>query len=386
MSSILFISLMNSDPWGGSEVQWFATAKYALQKGDKVTCLVYNWKAKKDRMKTLANMGATIVYIPNYGRPKKNLFQRLYFEWVTRLQQKLFIKQFNFKKFDYAVVNQGSFMEVTNSPWKNIYQKLPPYVLTFHNYILDYRFKKNKGNILIQWMQNAHYIICAAIKIIEVLETQLHQKFNKILPLVSPLTIEKSTNYTPYPPLDSNGNYVIIMLAQLDVNRKAQDNLIKAFASPVWKKRNCVLEIYGDGEHYTLLTNLINELELNNQVFLKGNTSNVAAVLNKCHLVLQITHMDAMPISVLEAMSKSRAVVVSNVGSMPLWIKDNQTGWITENASVNNINKVLEIAWSNKDKWEQMGKNAFDFFNANFPKSVEEEFYNTIKNPKNDFL
>ena len=76
-------------------------------------------------------------------------------------------------------------------------------------------------------------------------------------------------------------------------------------------------------------------------------------------MVLQITHMDAMPISVIEAMSKSRAVVVSNVGDMPLWVKDFETGWVAENATVNAISNVLEIAWQNKEQWERMGKNAF---------------------------
>jgi glycosyltransferase involved in cell wall biosynthesis len=377
MYSILFISLMNSDPWGGSEVQWYATANYALDKGDNITCLVYEWEAKKERMSSLKNKGANIIYIPNFGRSKKNTYERLYFEWITRGKQKKFIKTFNFSTYDFAVVNQGGFMEVANNPWKNIFKKLPPYVLTFHNYNLKYEFKPNKAAILTSWMHNAKCLICDAAKIIQVLEPKLQQKFNTVLPLVNPLSIQKSTSYSAYPPLE-NGNYKIIMLAQLDVNRKAQDNLIKAFSNTVWKNRNCILEIYGGGEHYNLLKQLITDLNLQNTVFLKGNTNQVAEVLNSAHLVLQITHMDAMPISVIEAMSKSRAVVVSNVGDMPVWIKDFETGWVTKDASVQSIENGLELAWQHKHQWEQMGKNAFDFFTKNFPASVEEVFYNTL--------
>lgn len=377
MNSILFISLMNSDPWGGSEVQWYATANYALEKGDKVTCMVYDWESKKERMELLKNKGATVIYIPNYGRRKKNLYQRLRFEWVTRLQQKHFIDTFNFSHFNFAVVNQGGFTEVIVNPWKRVFQKLPPYVLTFHNYNLNYEFKPHKAAILISWMKNAKYLICDAARIIHVLEPKLGQKFNKVLPLVNPLSIQKSTSYTSYPLLE-NGNYKIIMLAQLDVNRKAQDNLIKVFASDIWKQRNCVLEIYGGGEHFNLLQQLIADCGAHNKIFLKGNTNNVSEVLNSAHLVLQITHRDAMPISVIEAMSKSRAVVVSDVGDMPVWIKDFETGWVTEDASVQSIEKGLEIAWQNKEQWEQMGKNAYDYFKENFPASVEEIFYNTL--------
>ncbi|HNL82728.1 MAG TPA: hypothetical protein PKG56_04990, partial [Chitinophagaceae bacterium] len=91
MYSILFISLMNSDPWGGSEVQWYATANYAIDRGDKVTCMVYEWDAKKEKMELLKKRGATIIYIPNFGRAKRNLYERLSFEWVTRGKQRRFI-------------------------------------------------------------------------------------------------------------------------------------------------------------------------------------------------------------------------------------------------------------------------------------------------------
>jgi len=377
MSSILFISLMNSDPWGGSEVQWFATAKYALEKGDKVTCLVYDWEAKKAKMNMLAANGATIIYIPNYGRTKKSIYERLYFEWITRTKQKIFIQQFDFTQFDFIVVNQGGFIEVANSPWKNIFKQLPSYVLTFHNYALDINIKPANVTVLTAWMKNAKSLICDAAKIVNVLEAQLQQRFDNVLPLVNPLTIERSINYTPYPALQ-NDQYKIIMLAQLDIERKAQDNLIKAFANEVWKTRNCIIEIYGDGEHYQLLQQLIKEYNLQQQVFLMGNTNDVAGVLNNAHLVLQITHKDAMPISVIEAMSKSRAVVVSDVGDMPVWIKDFETGWVAKDATVESMQNVLETAWSNKEQWELMGKNAFDVFTKKFPTSVEEVFYQTL--------
>lgn len=369
---------MNSDPWGGSEVQWFAAAKYALEKGDDVTCLVYEWEEKKNKMNDLALKGATINYIPNYGRIKKNLYQRLYFEWVTRMLQKRYVYKFDFSKFDCVVVNQGGFMEVANSPWKNLYKKLNKYCLTFHNYDLSYTFNNSKSFCLKLWMQNANCLICDAAKILSVLEKQLDSNFNNIVPLVNPLTIEKSTSYTTFPKL-VDGKYKIIMLAQLDINRKAQDNLIKSFSNKNWENRNFIVELYGDGEHFSLLENLIGDLDLKNKIFLKGKTNNVSKALEEAHLVLQITRQDALPISVIEAMSKSRAVVVSDVGDMPLWIKDNVNGWVAKDASVVEILKVLEKAWESKELWENMGKKAFDYFEANFPKSVEEIFYNNLK-------
>jgi glycosyltransferase involved in cell wall biosynthesis len=381
MASILFISLMNSDAWGGSEVLWFSTAKYAIQKGDNVTCLVYDWPEKKQKLQELQSQGAVIVYIPNYGRAKKNLQERLYFELITRLHQKLFIAKFNFAAFDFVVVNQGGFMDVVKGPWKQVYQKLPPYVLTFHNYSATHNFSKKEQTLLQLWIDNACKAMVAANKIADVITAQIHSIQKPFAIFFNPLSIQQTNGITAFPLLHE-GNYKIIMLAQLDVNRKAQDNLIKALANPIWKNRNYVLEIYGDGEHFNLLNKLIVELDLTNKVFLKGKTNTVALVLEQAHLVLQITHADAMPISVIEAMSKSRAVIVSDVGDMPLWIKNNETGWVALNATVEAITNVLEIAWQNREHWEAMGKNAFQFFDKHFPTMAEEQFYNQLVNCK----
>lgn len=377
MNSVLFISLMNTNSWGGSEVQWLSLAECCLENNKSVTCLVYDWEDKKNILKKLINLGAKIIYIPNTGRKKKNIFERLRFEWVTRFEQRIFINKFNFSEYDYVVVNQGGFMDVTNHPWKNIYLKFNKYCLIFHNYTIDYQFKKNKAFILTKWMQYADKNFVASIKIKSFLEQQLNSTFTNFQSFINPITIVKSTNVTPFHNLDM-GSYKLIMLAQLDIFRKAQDNLIQAFALPQWKERNVIIELYGGGEHFDLLEKMIFKNDLTSKVFLKGITNNVSEVLDSAHLVLQITHRDAMPISVVEAMSKSRAVIVSDVGDMPLWVNEGENGWIAPDASVQSITDVLEKAWEKRNDWEQMGVNAFYTFLKKYPTSVDEEFYQII--------
>jgi glycosyltransferase involved in cell wall biosynthesis len=336
--------------------------------------LVYDWDSKKKILEPLVKSGAQVIYIPNKGRKKESIFQRLRFEWLTRFEQRFFINKFEFSSYDFVVVNQGGFMEVTNHPWKNIYKKLKKYCLTFHNYTLDYQFKDAKANCLKQWMSNAFVNVGDAARG-KILEQQLSFKLKNFKALVNPLTIKRSETYSAYPSL-INGNYKFIMLAQLDVSRKAQDNLIKVIAQPQWKDRNIVLELYGGGEHYEMLNNLIQQLKVEDKVFLMGNTNNVAEVLDTAHLALQITHRDAMPISVVEAASRSKALVVSDIGDMPLWIENN--GWIAPDASIESISAVLEKAWEQRNDWEEMGRNSFNLFQRKFPKSVETEFYKLI--------
>lgn len=366
---------MNSDPWGGSEEQWFAVAKYIAKQNFNVSVLVYYWKDKEQKMNELRLLGATIYYIPNKGRSKKNLKERLYFEWITRLQQKIFIHKFSFNKFTKVIVNQGGFMEVCNSPWKHVYQKLPSYILTFHNYFPEYVFPTSKKNILIHWLKKANFNVGDALKIGTVLKKQLQLTDLAFQSIVNPITIPYSNSYTKFAPL-KNGKYVIVMLAQLDVSRKAQDNLIKALQKEDWKSRNAIFELYGGGTDWNYLNSLIESLNLQHLIVLKGNTNAVDTVLTEAHLVLQITHKDAMPISVVEAMSKSRAVIVSEVGDMPEWVLDGYNGYIAANASIEQIDAVLEKAWQNRNNWEEMGRNAYNTFKEKFPNPIEAYFYN----------
>jgi glycosyltransferase involved in cell wall biosynthesis len=368
---------MNSDPWGGSEEQWFTLAKYCCTINKKVTCLMYDWQDKRNKLQTLTDLGATIIYIPNKGRRKENLLQRIRFEWITRLEQIQFIKKFDFSKYDYVLVNQGGFMEVTNHPWKNLYSRFGKYSLTFHNYDKNFVFKPAKAKLLVKWMHNAHLNIGDAFRIGGILESQLQTKLDNWTSIVNPITIERSKTYTIYPNL-VDGKYKIVMLAQLDITRKAQDNLVMALASDVWKSRNVIVELYGGGSDFDLLQNLIQQYNLQKLVVLKGNTKVVAKVLESAHIVLQITHRDAMPISVVEAMSKSRAVIVSDIGDMPLWVEDGINGWVSPDASIASIHNVLEKAWQQKENWELMGRNAFDTFTKKFPVSVEAFSYELI--------
>jgi glycosyltransferase involved in cell wall biosynthesis len=90
--------------------------------------------------------------------------------------------------------------------------------------------------------------------------------------------------------------------------------------------------------------------------------------------------MDAMPISVVEAMAMSRPLVVSNIGDMPLWVHENENGWVSKDASVEEINKALEKAWNKRNDWNKMGENSFSVFKERFPQSAEQYFLDQLNN------
>jgi glycosyltransferase involved in cell wall biosynthesis len=335
--------------------------------------MVYDWKEKEERLEKLKNKGADVVLIPNYGRKKENLYQRLRFEWITRVQQRRFINNFQTSGFDYTVINQGGFMEVCSHPWKNFYKRLNNYTLTFHNYSETYSFNKTKGDLLKNWINNASNNLYDSGRGKTVLETQLGNfKINNYNLLFNSLNVSIRDKALPFERFE--GIYKMVMLSALDVSRKAQDNLIKTFSSEKWKARNWSLEIYGEGCDKEMLEKLIIDLGLSKKISIMRATSNVEKVLSSSHILLQITHIDAMPLAVVEAMCMGRPVVVSEIGDMPDWVAEGKNGFVAKKASIEQMDIALENAWESKDKWEQMGVNAFGLFKAKFPHRPKNTF------------
>ncbi len=368
MPSLLFISLMNGAAWGGSEELWFRAALFAAKKGCQVSCVLFHWKEKEDKAYILKNAGIKILWIPNKGRKKQGIVEKLQYKF-SKIAAGRFLKNLPYAHFDHVIFNQGGF-EITNIRLYKSSSQIKSYSLLFHNYNESQHFSSSKNKRLKNWLMNARSNLFASGKIVNMLEKNLNIQIPNSSILFNPISFDMPFGPAPYPgPV--NGNYIFIMLAALESWRKAQDQLIIAFSSAKWKERNWELHLYGEGRDKEMLEELILKNQLQDKVFLKGHTDDVEQVLLHAHVVLQATHMDAMPIAVVEALSMARPVLISNIGDMPQWLNGN--GWICENAFAGAIEKQLENAWQEKEKWEMMGKRSYALFKNKFPPSVEAD-------------
>ena len=133
------------------------------------------------------------------------------------------------------------------------------------------------------------------------------------------------------------------------------------------------MHIYGKGKGEERLERLIGQSALQNKVFLKGFTNNVKQTIQDCHLLLQCTLIDAMPLSVVEAMAMAKPCVVSNVGDMPVWVSNGINGFVCNDITEAGIDETIERCWQQKNNWATMGKNAFDIFIKKYPQPYEEK-------------
>lgn len=375
MPSVFFISLMSASPWGGSEELWYRTALYAAKQGWKVGCAVYHWKEKEKRMQPLKDAGAAIYYLPNKGRTKRNIIERIQNK-VSKWKVKSVADSLPVNDYDLVVINLGAF-EITTAQWKFFYKKPDRYIVLYHNYKEHEVLKGSKKKAVQNWISHAAQNLFASRRIIEVLRDNSGIDVRNSAILFNPISFVPPHQPLPYP-LSDKENCRLIMLAALDVSRKAQDHLIRSLSSQKWKQRKWTLHLYGEGKDREKLAALIRGNNMEQKIFLEGYAHDVRPVLEKAHLLLQLTHTDAMPLSVVEAMAVGRPVAVSKIGDMPYWIAEGENGWVSEDASEKQIDLTLERAWQQKHRWEELGRNAFKKFKEKFPSSAEGELLKKI--------
>ena len=361
MRSILFLSVMNGSGWGGSEEQWYQTALWMCMHDYKVGVCVFDWEGKKSRLDELKKHGCSIYLLPKEGKGILGNWQK---------QKKL--NAIPFKEYDLVYVNQGGWKDIAHGPFKKLYKKLPPYALSFHNYHLGDNLKRSKISILNEWIKGSLVCIAATKVIYEMLENEYKIFARNKEVSYSPIT------FTPPQHSFQKGSKdkpaIFVVLAALDVKRKAQDVLVKCFGNAEWRNRSWQLHLYGEGQDRQLLEMLIKELKLEDNIYLKGYTNNVQQVLKDSAILIQATHIDAMPISVIEAMAMSVPCIVSNIGDMPEWVQQDYNGFISTEVNEASLGLQLENAWNKKDEWAQMGMNAYETFLKKYPQPYEEKF------------
>lgn len=106
--------------------------------------------------------------------------------------------------------------------------------------------------------------------------------------------------------------------------------LIEAFAKIADKILDAELHIYGEGVLHDTLQKLINELNLTNRVFLKGQSSNVPVVLSKADVFVLSSDYEGMPNALMEALAVGVPCISTDCpcGGPKMLIKNGRNGFL----------------------------------------------------------
>src|SRR5699024_9650677 len=130
------------------------------------------------------------------------------------------------------------------------------------------------------------------------------QKKGKIIP--NPLTTDNIPK--PYKGLRKKK---IVSVGRL-VPQKNHEMLIKAFNDVLKSYPEYTLTIYGNGNEYNNLKDLIERLGINENVFLPGTTSNIFKQILDAQIFVLSSRFEGMPNALIEAMALGIPVISTN--------------------------------------------------------------------------
>lgn len=160
--------------------------------------------------------------------------------------------------------------------------------------------------------------------------------------------------------LQLNPNDLYIGIVATLRSWKGHRYLLDAFSK--LKKTDSHLLVVGDGPGRNNLKNQAKKLDIDNQLIMPGNQSNVVPWLSAMDIfVLPSYANEGIPQAIMQAMTVGLPVITTSAGSISEIIKDGETGIIVPTRDSEALSKSIEQLISDKDYRETLGKNAAAF-------------------------
>lgn len=138
---------------------------------------------------------------------------------------------------------------------------------------------------------------------------------------------------------------------------KDQGTLLRAFAQSLRDHPQQKLLILGEGPERGKLEQLRNELGLSQRVILKGHEADVGRFLASSDGFVLSSLSEAMPMSVIEAMSYGLPIVATAVGGIPEIISDDLLGLLATSGDFDSLSKCLSRMVSDRSLAAKIGAN-----------------------------
>ena len=115
--------------------------------------------------------------------------------------------------------------------------------------------------------------------------------------------------------------------------------------------------IVGDGPERPRLEKLSQVLRVDDAVHFLGTRSDIPALLASMNCMMLTSKMEANPVSILEALSTEVPVVATRVGSVPTTVIDNETGFLVEPGSADDLAEKVGQVLSDVENAKRLGRN-----------------------------
>jgi len=150
---------------------------------------------------------------------------------------------------------------------------------------------------------------------------------------------------------------IILYLGRV-VAAKGVLDLLKAFRFVTRETENAHLVYVGTGEERSLLDEAVSKGDLGHRVHFAGrvNDCDVPGWLSAADIFTLPSHVEGLPLAVLEAMSCARPVVATGVGGVPEAVTNNESGLLVDPGDIAGLGDALLQLLEAPAVAEEMGR------------------------------
>jgi glycosyltransferase involved in cell wall biosynthesis len=370
---ILIISLMGGQ-WAGSEELWQQSALRMRTSGHQVCACIQGLPGPlHPRFIELETAGVKV-----WRRPGPTFRP---WEW---LGGNLFAKIFNFNRltiwerlarpgWDLVIISSGNNL----FPWKccgAFWRRHIPYVLLAHNAV-EHSWPSDAARVDYQKsLRQARSVFFVSESNKQLTNRQLLFEHPKGYVVRNPC---KPISPSPLPWPEENGGFRLAFVGRLEPGAKGCDLLLEVLAQPQWRDRPCACTFFGSGECQDGMRGLAQMIGVHHVRF-AGYAATPADIWRDHHLLVLPSRYEGLPIVIVEAMMAGRPCLVTDVGGNAELLRDEETGFICPAPTVSLLASTLEQAWSQRQRWKDMGALGAQKVRQFVPEDPAEAFVNML--------
>ena len=359
---ILFISTMETSPWGGSEELWSKAAIELARRGHRVSACVKFWREEPRQLANLRDKGVAV-----HKRKPRTLPQRTFDRLRSPLE--MFLRRV---RPELVVVSQGANFD--GHLWMNACLSLSiPYACVAHNAI-PWAWPDDQ---ILDSLRTAYWNARKAYFVsnhnLTLTERQLGMALSNSKVVRNPFNVP----YHATIPWPGEEKLRFGCVARLETYTKGLDLLMDVLDEPKWRTRKLSVTLYGSGPNAGSLLAESSRRNLENLI-LAGFVPNPVEIWRKVHCLLLPSRVEGLPLVLVEAMLCARPCIVTNVGGNGELLEDGASGFIARNATVADLDEALERAWTAREHLQEMGLRAADRARQVIPPDPVERFVNDV--------
>ncbi|TRX04545.1 glycosyltransferase [Flavobacterium gawalongense] len=359
--------------WGGSELLWTKTIPELVNQECKIGVCVNQKLQLPDWIVALENEKRICVYkTPVSGLSKIKQIANKFLPYKFRLKPKdkrqEFISEFH---PDLLVINQGFNFNGVDLMDFAMQSKIN-YVTISHAVNEGLWPDLNLRKKMILGFGNSQKNYFVSKDNLEVTEAQLGVSLQNNEVIRNPFNVPFAIDLA-YPKQE---NYHLAYVGRYDFYAKGQDVLLRVLAKEKWKKRNIVVNFYGEGNDVENLKDMIQLYEIKNAIV--HPYSSTIDIWKKNQALVLTSRFEGLPLVLVEAMLCKRFAIITNVSGNKELIEDNQTGFIAAAPRPEYVDEAMERAWQVRENWQLIGEEARKQLIKHIPENPALVFANQL--------